>query len=91
LFRFAIDIAEAFQALPEMTVLSFTNYSVDDEFIGLLERSNNVNVRIAGPDNIIKHFDILSDSFSLQGFRENNKRAIDACQGKAHLAKLQVN
>jgi hypothetical protein len=90
-FRFAIEITEAFQALPEMTVLSFTNYSVDNEFIDLLERSNSVKVKIAGPDNIIKHFDILQESFRLEGFKENNQRIKEICQGKVQLARFQFN
>ena len=74
-----------------MVLMTFTNFFVNDEFIEFLEISNSVDVSIAGPADIMKHFDIVEDTFSLQGFKESNKRAVEACQDKAQHAKLQLH
>jgi len=89
LAKISIELLTTFQATPSMVLMTFTNFFVTDEFIEFLESSNSVDVRIAGPIDIMKHFDIVQETFSLQGFKESNKRAIEACQGKAQPARLQ--
>jgi hypothetical protein len=65
---------------PGLTVGTFTNIAVGEEFISLLQKGHKLEVTIHGPDELVNTLDITSDTFSLDGFTATLLKAQEFCE-----------
>jgi hypothetical protein len=65
---------------PGLTIGTFTNIAVGEEFISLLKQGHKLEVMIHGPDELVGALDITSDTFSLDGFTATMLKAHEFCK-----------
>lgn len=79
-FTLDLDVVNIFKMTPIMSVALFTNFQMNENFIKLLKKSNNIEFTIFKPENLAKKFDMPSDTFSLNGFVANYTKLQESCK-----------
>lgn len=88
LFKFEVDgkaqeipikFLTTYEFPPLMTLLQFTNVEADSSFKEFLQKGKSIGIEIVGPEKVVDHMDVPSDSFSLKGLEESSKSARRLC------------
>ena len=78
--KIVADLVNTSTLIPFTTVVLFTNFTADPEFLSVLNRGKEVSITISGDSR--NFFDVPSDRFSLMGFETARREATKACQDR---------
>ncbi|MDH5181780.1 MAG: hypothetical protein OEZ39_01345 [Gammaproteobacteria bacterium] len=78
-FQLALNYLTSFNFTNTLIVTAFTNLIASEKLVNLLQNSRQIEVSIAGPDELVKTFDIKQDTFNLQGFTAARDKAREIC------------
>lgn len=89
-FEIGVDMRfiSALTPMNTMFVALFTNFIAGSKFIDLLSHGTSIKIKIVGPPEASKLFDIPSDNFSLIGFAKARQQAEAICEGRFALEAL---
>jgi hypothetical protein len=74
-------VRELTPQLPMTKVMVFSNVLLRPEFMRELEKGRDLDVRVVGPDEMLKVLDVSEDQFSLMGFTATRLKAREWCEG----------
>jgi hypothetical protein len=60
--------------------MMFTNAKLPNEVVELLKVNEEVGVKVSGPKEYVKYFDIPKDTFSLNKMVEMQAQAFEMCE-----------
>ena len=79
-FTIEVNILSVFSLTSTSSVVLFSSFIANNNFIELLKKSSEVTFTVVAPTNIVKAFDIPYETFSLNGFTANYVKATEACK-----------
>lgn len=79
-FKLDLNVVNTFKMTPNMSIALFTNYQMNENFIKLLKKGNNIKFNIIKPNNLVEKFDIPTETFSLNGFIANYTKMVESCK-----------
>ena len=74
-------VRELTPGLPMTKVMVFSDVLLRPEFMRELEKGRDLDVRVVGPDEMLKVLDVSEDQFSLMGFTATRLKAREWCEG----------
>ena len=78
--KITADLVNTSTRIPFLTVVLFTNFTADLDFLSLLNRGREISITISGDAR--NFFDVPSDHFSIMGFETARREARKACQDR---------
>ncbi|WP_018231246.1 hypothetical protein [Thioalkalivibrio thiocyanodenitrificans] len=76
-------VEELTPMLPMTKVMVFSDVLLRPEFMRELEKGQGLEVRVIGPDEMLRVLDVAEDQFSLMGFTATRLKAREWCEGNA--------
>lgn len=77
-----MDLVATAPLTPQLRLIAFANFIAGTKLIEALSGGGVLVVKVIGPDELVSRLDILSDTFSLNGFAASRDSATTACRGE---------
>jgi hypothetical protein len=79
-FQIEVPLAYVGKFNSALSIPIFTNFAAGDAMISLLETGQQIDIKFISPKRLVGKFDVLSDSFSLNGFTAARLKAREICE-----------
>jgi hypothetical protein len=80
-FEIEIPLTDVYPFTSTLTIAGFTNsFIAGDNLISLLEKGHKIEVTISSPEALVNKLDVVTDSFSLNGFIAARIKSKELCE-----------